>query len=143
MADVKIKVAIADDHVLFRKGLAAILEQYEGIVMTAEAANGQLLLEQLDQERADVVLLDLQMPVMDGIQTVRHLKNSFPEIRILIVSMHDEEDLILNLLDEGIHGYLLKNTAPDEVYHAIQEVVTSGFYTSEYVAGILNRASNY
>ena len=115
-----VRLAIVDDHILFRKGLLALLSGYAGIEVVCEAGNGQELLECLDQgARPDVVLMDMQMPVLDGLQTTRLLRTQFPEVRVVIISMHDDPSLVSTMLAEGAHSYLVKNTSPDEMRNAV------------------------
>ena len=115
-----VQLAIVDDHILFRKGLRALLGGYQGIEVVCEAGNGQELLECLDQGvRPDVVLMDMQMPILDGLQTTRLLRTQFPSVRVVIISMHDDPSLVNTVLADGAHSYLLKNTSPEEMRSAI------------------------
>lgn len=119
-----IRVAVVDDHLLFRKGLRALVSGFANMKVLFEAGDGQELLERLDFEvLPDVILMDLQMPVLDGLQTIRLLRVQYPQVRVIIISMHDEPELIDNLRAEGAHGYLLKNANPEEVRHAIETVM--------------------
>ncbi|UOQ76275.1 response regulator transcription factor [Hymenobacter sp. 5516J-16] len=123
MSATTIRLAVVDDHILFRKGLRALISGFPGMEVLFEAGDGQELLERLDQgNMPDVVLMDLQMPVLDGLQTVRLLRAQYPQVRAIIISMHDEPELIDSLRAEGAHGYLLKNASPEEVRGAIQSV---------------------
>ncbi|MBC5992666.1 response regulator [Pontibacter cellulosilyticus] len=115
-----IKLAIADDHTLFRKGVMEILKAYPEINVVADAGNGAELIEKIESNLPDLVMLDLEMPEMDGIATARYLISKFPEVKILIVSMYGEESLVEKLLEEGVHGYLLKSAEPDELRNALQ-----------------------
>ncbi|MCR5886945.1 response regulator transcription factor [Hymenobacter sp. J193] len=118
----RIRLALADDHLLFRKGLRALLDGFDTMEVVVEANDGQELLESLDalSNPPNVVLMDLQMPVLDGLQTTRLLRVQYPQVRIVIISMHDEPELMEQLRLEGAHGYLLKNANPDEVRCAIE-----------------------
>ncbi|MCB2377674.1 response regulator transcription factor [Hymenobacter sp. BT635] len=120
MSTPTIRLAVVDDHILFRKGLRALISGFPDMEVLFEAGDGQELLEHLDQGiRPDVVLMDLQMPTLDGLQTVRLMRAQYPQIRVVIISMHDEPELIDSLHTEGAHGYLLKNANPEEVRGAI------------------------
>ncbi|MEJ8801632.1 response regulator [Pontibacter sp. H249] len=125
-------LAVADDHTLFRKGVLEILKAYSEITVIADACNGAELIEKIESTLPDIVMLDLEMPEMDGIATSRYLISKFPEVKILIVSMYGEESLVEKLLDEGVHGYLLKSAEPDELRHALQ-ILKSGrnYYSHE------------
>lgn len=119
-----IRLAVVDDHILFRKGLSALISGFPNMEVLFEAGDGQDALERLDQGLVpDVVLMDLQMPVLDGLQTVRLLRVQYPQVRTIIISMHDEPELIDSLRAEGAHGYLLKNASPEEVHRAILSVL--------------------
>jgi DNA-binding NarL/FixJ family response regulator len=121
----RIRIAIADDHILFRKGLRALLSGFDEVQVLFEAGDGQELLERLDSipELPEVVLMDLQMPTLDGLQTTRLLRVQYPNIRVIIISMHDEPELIESLKAEGAYGYLLKNASPEEMRRLIRGAV--------------------
>lgn len=127
MTHAQIRLAVADDHILFRKGLRALISGFPGMEVLFEAGDGEELLQRLDQgDVPDVVLMDLQMPNLDGLQTVRLLRAQYPHVRVVIISMHDEPELIESLKTEGAHGYLLKNASPEEVSGAIRAAVANG-----------------
>jgi two-component system response regulator DegU len=136
-----LSLAIADDHVLFRKGLVALLKGIKGVEVLFEAGNGRQLLEGMATRQPDLALVDVEMPEMDGVETTRQLRARYPDVKILIISMHDDEDLILNLMEEGAHGYLLKNAEPAEVGKALEELMELGFYYNSLVTGVLHRAA--
>lgn len=123
----RIRLALADDHVLFRKGLRALLTGFSDVEILAEAGDGNELLEMLDvlPDLPQVILMDLQMPVLDGLQTTRLLRVQYPHIRVIIISMHDEIELMEQLQAEGAHGYLLKNASPEEMRTAIHAAANS------------------
>ncbi len=117
-----IKVAIADDHEIFRDGLRAMLQKQPDILMVAEAANGKDLIEQVKLQEPDIVISDVKMPVMDGAAATRHLTEHYPHIGIIALTMFDEEDLIIDMLEAGARGYLLKNADKNEIVEAIKSV---------------------
>src|ERR1044072_4068632 len=117
-----IKVAIADDHEIFRDGLRAMLQKQPDILMVAEAANGKDLIEQVKTQEPDIVISDVKMPVMDGAAATRHLTEHYPHIGIIALTMFDEEDLIIDMLEAGARGYLLKNADKNEIIEAIKSV---------------------
>ncbi|MCC9135450.1 response regulator transcription factor [Pontibacter silvestris] len=121
-------LAIADDHTLFRKGVIEILRTYDEITIIADAVNGVDLLEKIENNLPDIVMLDLEMPEMDGIATARYIMSKYSDIRILIMSMYGEESLVETLLDEGVHGYLLKSAEPDELRNALQTLFEGKSY---------------
>jgi DNA-binding NarL/FixJ family response regulator len=113
-------LAIADDHNLFRKGVLELLKAFPEITLVADASNGAELLEKIEAALPDVVMLDLEMPEMDGMQTSRYLLSKYADVRILIMSTYGDEPLVESLLDEGVKGYLLKNSEPNELREALQ-----------------------
>lgn len=141
MKPISLTLAIADDHVLFRKGLVALLKEIKGVQVLFEAANGRQLLDGMATRQPDLAIVDVEMPEMDGVETTRQLRARYPNVKILIISMHDDEDLILNLLEEGAHGYLLKNADPNEVRKALGELMELGYYYNSLVVGVLHKAT--
>jgi len=139
MSKLTINVAIADDHQLFREGIRLILESRPSMRLVVEAGNGQDLLNQLAtlETLPDVVLLDLKMPVLDGMETTKLLKEQYPEVKILILTMLQQDDYILHLLDLGANGYLLKNSSATEVLEAVSTVVAKDFYFNEHISNVL------
>lgn len=135
----KIKIVVADDHKLFRKGIIALLEDFDFIDEIDEASNGLELIDMLEkmENRPDVILLDLRMPVMDGVEAQQRIRKLYPDIKVIILTMEDDEQYILHLINEGVNGYLLKNADPDEVEFAIQKVVEKGFYFSEDISKLV------
>ena len=141
-SDRPLRVGLVDDHLLFRKGVAAILRHAPGLTLVLEADDGQQLVDQLaapDSPAVDVLLLDMEMPRLDGVATTRWLRRHRPEIRIIILSMHGDDSLITNLIEEGVSGYLLKNAHPEEVILAIRQVWTHGHYFNERVTRVMQR----
>ena len=134
-----IKLAIADDHELFRKGFKAMLSTIPDFKFVIEASNGKDLLEKLVRTKPDLIFMDLQMPVMDGTTATEAVLKRYGEMRIIVLSMFDEDHFVLHMLEKGVHGYLLKDTSPDEVEKAIRRVMKEGFYYSDFVSKIMHR----
>lgn len=126
-----IKLAIADDHKIFREGLKFTLEDYAQLNLIIEATNGKDLIAQIINHKPDVILMDIKMPEMDGMQAITHIHQHFPDIKILVLSMHNEDKYILNAMRLGASGYLLKNAEPEEILDAIVNVHTKGFYFND------------
>lgn len=129
-----IRLAIADDQQLFRKGLIALLSDYPNITVSMEASNGQELLENLELNPVDVVLLDIQMPQMNGIETTQQLHKKHPKTKILILTSHNEEELIKHLIVRGANGFLLKNNTLETIVEAVSGVTENGYYFNERVS---------
>ncbi len=136
MRNDKINIIITDDHKLFRKGIIALLEDFDFIGEINEASNGAELLALLSDMNTlpDVILLDLRMPVMDGVEAQQKIRILYPDIKVIILTMEDDEQYILHLISEGVNGYLLKNADPDEMEIAIKKVVKNGFYFSDDIS---------
>jgi DNA-binding NarL/FixJ family response regulator len=132
-----INVAIADDHKIFRKGVILSLKAYHNIRFILEAKNGEELIKGIEQEQPDIVLMDLKMPIKDGIETTKYLNKHFPEIRILILTMFEDERFVGHLMDSGANGYLLKSTEPAEIKQGIMDVMNTGFYLNNFVNRVL------
>ncbi|MEZ0609373.1 response regulator [Fibrella sp. WM1] len=135
----KIKLALVDDHNLFRRGIASILGQVADFELVLEASNGQEFIEKIPRKMPDVVLLDLQMPVLDGTATADYLREHYPLIKIIVLTMHDEDRMVLHLLEKGVSGYLLKDSDPDEVEKAVRKVMDEGVYLNEFVSRAMLR----
>ena len=132
-----VKLGLADDHVMLRKGLAGIVKNI-GYTVLVEADNGKELVDKISAGLVpDVVLLDINMPHMDGYDTARWLKKNQPDIKILALSMYDDENAIIRMLKNGAKGYILKEADPAELGQAIHSVLTKGFFYSEMVTGKL------
>jgi len=136
-------VAIVDDHILLRNGLANIIRELETYAVLFEASNGKDFIKQLQPRfLPDIVLLDVNMPEMDGYDTALWLKRNYPGIKILALSMYDNENAIIRMMKNGAKGYILKDIDPNEFKHALDSLVRKGFYYSELITGKLIHAVN-
>ena len=133
----QIKVAIVDDHKIFRKGVILSMRPYTNIRFVQEADDGDSLLEGLEESQPDVVLCDLKMPKKDGIDTTKEIVKRFPHIRVIILTMYEDERFVGHLMDCGAAGYLLKSTDPAEIKRAIMDVMRTGFYLNPFVNKVL------
>ncbi|MEI6950400.1 response regulator transcription factor [Paraflavisolibacter sp. H34] len=135
-----IKVALVDDHVLLRKGLASLIMS-QGFQIEFECDNGRHLMETIGKlgkaALPDVVLMDVNMPEVDGYEATAWMKANYPLVRVLALSMYDDEAAIIRMLKSGAKGYILKDAEPSELRTAINAVVAKGFYYSETVTGKL------
>jgi len=129
-----IKYLIADDHKIFRQGLKYALADDHKLKLTGEAENGIQLMELIKKQEPDVVLLDLKMPEMDGVEATKRMHNLHPSIKILMLTSYDEEQLIIHLLENGANGYLLKNSDPSEIKKAIHSVYENDYYFNDIVS---------
>lgn len=126
-----IKVAIADDHVLFRAGVKSALSMHKDIKMIAEADNGMQLLTVLKHVQPDVILLDIQMPIMDGINTLPEIKKLYPEIKVIMLTMHNDHSMISKLMELGANSYLTKNSDSEIIYQAVKTVHEQEYYFNQ------------
>lgn len=136
----KYKVAIVDDHVLFASSLTNLINTFQGFEATFHVRNGLELQKKLEDETPDLILLDINMPVMDGYQTAEWLFQNHPSIKFLTLTMDDDEFAVLKMLRFGAKGYLLKDIHPDHLQTALTEVMETGYYHSSKVSDILVRS---
>jgi two-component system invasion response regulator UvrY len=128
-------VVLVDDHVLLRNGLATTVTNF-GYEVLYECKNGKDLQERIKKDnQPDVVLLDINMPEMDGFDTALWLKNNFPLVNVLALSMYDDDNSIIRMIRNGAKGYILKDSSPQELKQAIVSVMTKGFYYTDHVTG--------
>lgn len=135
----KMKVYIADDHTFVRKGMIRLLNTFQRIGELNEASNGKELIELVQTSSPDAVILDLEMPVLNGFDTSKYLLEHYPDVKILILTMHTEEVFILNLMELGVHGFLNKNAEPEEVEQALYSIFDKDFYRNEIVNEALRK----
>ena len=129
-----INLAIADDHKIFRNGLKATLEDCPDFKLIIEASNGKELIGLLADRKPDVILMDIKMPEMDGMQTTAYVHQHFKDVKVLALSMHNEDKYIVDMMKAGASGYLLKNAEPEEIIDAILTVYSKGFYFNEHLS---------
>jgi DNA-binding NarL/FixJ family response regulator len=130
-------IALADDHVMLRNGLASLIKNF-GHEVVFEANNGDDIINKINEgSKPELILMDINMPVKDGYETSSWLKENHPEIRVLALSMLDDENAIIRMIKNGARGYLLKESEPSELRSAINAVLQKGFYYSEMVTGRL------
>jgi len=126
-----IKVAIADDHTLFRTGVKTSLQARKDIQMVAEAENGMQLLNLLRHIKPDVVLLDIQMPVMDGLTALPEIKKLYPDIKVIMLSFLNDNSVISKMMEIGANSYITKESGADMIYEAIRGVYENAFHFIE------------
>ena len=132
----KIQVAVADDHSLLRQALAKLINSFENFAVLFEANNGNEIKSKLGKHIIpDIVLLDVNMPDMDGYETAQWLHTNFPQVKVLALSMFSDENIIIRMLKLGAKGYILKNAEPEELKEALTSVLEKDFYLSEYISG--------
>ncbi len=131
----KIAIAIVDDHTPFRSNLVKLIERFEEVSIIFEAINGYDFLEKLSKNVAiDVVLMDINMPIMDGYKTTKWIKANYPSIKVLALSMFEDDNVIIEMVKAGAGGYLLKGSKPSDLLVAIQTIHKNGFYFNDFVS---------
>ena len=142
-----IKVVIADDHALFRAGVKTALSIKKDVELIAEADNGMQLLNLLRHLEPDVVLLDIQMPIMDGISPLPEIRKLYPNVKVIILSMHNDHSMISKLMEIGANSYLTKNSDSETIYSAIKTCYEQEFFFNELtnkalLSGLRSRRSD-
>jgi DNA-binding NarL/FixJ family response regulator len=129
----KIKITIADDYKIYRDGLKVGLSADENIDIIGEADNGEDLMKLLETNQPDVILMDLKMPIMDGMEATKLVRKNYPAIKVLVVTMYEDDKFIIHLMENGANGYLLKNAEPEEILKSIYAVYENGYYFNDVV----------
>ena len=132
-AELIIKIAIADDHKIFRDGIKLALKDKSYISIIWEAEDGKDLMKKLQFMLPDVLLMDIRMPEMDGINAIPILKKEFENVRIIVLTMYDDQEMVTKIMELGANAYLTKNTDPSEIYQAILACVNNDFYFNDLV----------
>ena len=131
------RIVVADDHVMFRQGIKNILEKDKGLEVIGEAGDGLKLLELLNKVIPDMIILDISMPNLRGIEATREIKMILPEVKVLILSMHKDKEFVYSAISAGAEGYLLKEDADTELFAAIEKIRQEGRYISPLLLGDL------
>jgi two-component system response regulator NreC len=132
-----VRIVLADDHTIVRNGLRAVLDRHADFAVVGEAANGREAIEAVERERPDVVILDLAMPILNGIEAARRISAEHPKTAVMILSMHADESYILKALRAGARAYLLKDSAESDLIHAIRAVSAGKAFFSPIVSKVL------
>jgi two-component system invasion response regulator UvrY len=134
-----IKIALVDDHVVLRQSLGILINKLGDFTTVFEADNGRHLIEQLQiHSLPDIILLDVTMPVADGFETASWLKQKYPQIKVLALSMLDNELVVIRMLKNGVRGYILKDCEPEELFNALHKVHDQGYYYNDLVTPKMN-----
>jgi len=143
LSDNPVRVILVDDHTIIRDGIKALLKDNKGIQVVGEAGTGKELLEMLPAIEADVVMMDINMPEMDGFETTTMLQEQHSDVKVLILSMLDHENYIAKIMDAGASGYLLKNTGREEMVCGIKIVAAGGNFISSAISiNLLKKLQN-
>lgn len=135
-----VKVFLVDDHDIVRQGIVALLENENSIQIIGEASNGSEALDAINKLKPDVVIMDINLPGANGIEYTRKIKSAFPQVKVLALAMHDHESYLLDMLEAGASGYILKDTSREELVFAITKVGNDGMYIDpEFTISILKK----
>ncbi|MFZ9044440.1 MAG: response regulator transcription factor [Cyclobacteriaceae bacterium] len=135
----KINILVVDDHTLFRKGSVMLVKSFDIAENVFEAENGKVAIETVNSQPIDLILLDLDMPIMGGKDTAKQLLKTNPEIHIIMVSMNQELAMISELIEIGVHSYMLKDSEPEELNRAVRCVLNNEFYYNQIVSKALHQ----
>ena len=135
MKSMRIKIVIADDHEIFRKGLLSLFNSQRGFEIIGEAGDGEEVISVLAKNQPDVVLLDISMPKVNGLNIIPQLKKRFPKVKIILLTMHDETPFLNKALALGANGYVLKTTGEEELFKAIRRVQSGETAVDPFLAG--------
>ncbi|WJS93545.1 response regulator transcription factor [Flavobacterium johnsoniae] len=136
----KNKILIVDDHLLFSQSLELLIKSFGDYEVIERFENGKVFIDYIEENASaeiDLILLDVNMPVLDGLSTMKWLKDYRPDLKVIALSVNDDEDIIIKMITNGAKGYLLKDTSPEIFKEAIECVIEKGFYFTELVSGML------
>jgi DNA-binding NarL/FixJ family response regulator len=134
-----VNIMIVDDHEIFRKGLAMVINKLKNVKVVAEARNGKEFLDMIGKTKADLVFMDIEMPVMNGIDATKAALEKYPELKVVALSMFGEEEYLQNMVDAGVRGFLLKNISKEDLCRAIQLISEGKNYYSEELLSFFTR----
>jgi DNA-binding NarL/FixJ family response regulator len=134
-----IKIILVDDEILFRKGISFLLEREKNLEIIFEASNGDELISYLQSNKnhPDIIMMDLKMPLINGIEATKIIRKDFPEIKIIALTSYDSKSFVANMIDVGAVSYLIKNATPQDLLTTINEVALKGFYYTNYILEII------
>ncbi|TAK58881.1 MAG: response regulator transcription factor [Bacteroidetes bacterium] len=133
----KIKIIIADDHDVVRTGLGLLLKSNPEFVIIGEAKDGDEVIDMVGRSKPDIILTDISMPKINGIELTRTLKQTYPELKILVFTVHENEEYVYQMIRAGANGYVLKNADKDELFHAIQAIIAGEWFFSTNISKLL------
>jgi len=137
------KVYLADDHTVVRKGMVRLLKTFRRVGVVEEVPNGKELIDLIEKQVPDAVILDVEMPVMGGVETARYISSHYPTVKMLVLTMHVEDFFVNLLMDLGVNGFLSKTAEPNEVEQALYSIVDKDFYRNDIVEKALKKVHNF
>ena len=146
MENRKYRIAVVDDEALFRRGISMLINDNPKLEATIQAADGRDLLDQLNMYKnnlPDLILCDMEMPIMDGVDTVKALSLQYPDIKIVILSSHYESSLIVKMIEIGASAFMPKNEKPEELYLTMINVIEKGFHYNDFIVQLIKERMQY
>jgi DNA-binding NarL/FixJ family response regulator len=137
MKSQRTKILLADDHTIVREGILSLLQAHQEVVVVGTADNGHEVVEKARRTFPDIVVMDIAMPLLNGIEATRQLKKVLPQIRVIVLTMYADEEYVLRALQAGVRGYLLKRSAAAELLQAIRAVERGEFYLSSEISHVV------
>ena len=131
------RVIIADDHAILRQGLRSLLADEDRVKIVAEASNGREAVELADSLRPDIIIMDISMPILTGLEATRQIRARFPDIKVIMLSMHAQDSFVIQALQFGAHAYILKKAVYDELKLALDAVLNGEYYLSPAISRVL------
>jgi DNA-binding NarL/FixJ family response regulator len=138
----KVRILVVDDHEVVRRGVRTLLEKHPGWEVCTEAANGREAVEKVRELKPDIVVMDLSMPQLNGVEATRQILRTLPDVRVIILSVHDSEQLVRQIVDAGACGYVLKSSAGRELVTAVETIIQRRTYFPRDVVKILSREAS-
>lgn len=133
----RIPIALAEDKALFREGVKRLINSFADFEVVLACENGKELTEKMSDQNVKVALVDYRMPEMNGLETVKYIRENFKEVKVLILSLYDDDEFVMNCISNGAHGYLTKDAKPEEIKAALEAVVSVGYYLDDRTSKLL------
>lgn len=138
-----IKIGVADDHLFVRQGLVSLLKEFEGLKVLFDVGNGKQVFDMLKKHSPDILLLDIEMPVMDGAEVVDKIKIKYPSIKVIILSSHYKDSYIIEFVKKGVAGFLNKNSGIEKIVEVITSIHKEGYFFDKTISLIMSKAAMY
>lgn len=138
-----IKILLAEDHTIVRKGLRSLIEQHDDMKVVAEAGDGIEAVQLTMEKEPDIVIMDVSMPKLNGIEATKQIKAKMPNVKVLVLSVHDDREFVMDMVRAGMSGYLLKDCVYDELITAVHTIIANNSYLSPQIASVILEEHNF
>ena len=139
----RVRIGIAEDQEIFRRGLIELLSKVPQFDVCQEAENGLALIQKMNENCPDVVIIDYNLPILNGVETVKEIRKRFPQVKTIMLSMYDDEKIVQNAFEIGVNGYLSKDDGFDEIPNAINDLLINQYYMNDRYTGLLLKLINH